>query len=283
MDLLLYLIRRDEVDIYDIPIARITEQYITYVEALRTIDVDYASEFLVMAATLMEIKSKMLLPRPETAAGGDETEDLEDPRMALVRELIEYKKFRDAARTLERKADEHHRRHSRPKLRMVPGPDGGDDVELEEVGVWELVGAFGRLMRETLSNVPRTIVYDDTPVHEFITELCDRLKAGEEVGFKSLFEGYADRARIIGLFLAVLELARLKRLVAYQSRIGGDILLVWREDAPDELTEAELASAGVDTEGGPTLIGGNAAGRPADEAAEPTEAGPAEGSARQDQ
>jgi len=247
MDLLLYLIRRDEVDIYDIPIARITGQYLEHVEALKAIDVDYASEFLVMAATLMEIKSRMLLPRPETAAGAGE-EDLEDPRMALVKELIEYKKFRDAARTLEAKADEHSRRFGRPKLRLVGAPDGGEEVELEEVGIWELVGAFGRLMRETLSSVPRTIVYDDTPIHDLITELHERLLANRELRFRTLFEDVGDRGRIIGLFLAVLELARLRRLLIFQSRDRGDILLRIREGAPEELTEEELASAGVSFE-----------------------------------
>ena len=123
LDLLLYLIRREELQIADIPIVRITEQYMAYLDLLQAMDINIAGEFLVMAATLMEVKSRMLLPRPELEVEDDEQEGQEDPRLELVRQLLEYKRFREAARDLELLGTEQSRRFARPAAQLVAGPE----------------------------------------------------------------------------------------------------------------------------------------------------------------
>ena len=123
LDLLLYLIRKEEVEITEIPVVRITEQYIAYMDLLQSLDINVAGEFLVMAATLMEIKSRMILPRPEMEIDDDAYEPEEDPRLELVQQLLEYKRFRDAADDLTSLGDEQSRRYSRPAAQIVVGPD----------------------------------------------------------------------------------------------------------------------------------------------------------------
>src|SRR5215469_10987470 len=137
LDLLLYLVKRDEVDIRDIPIARVTEQFQEYLDALQLIDVEGAGDFLVMAATLLEIKSKQLLPRPEESA---EPED--DPRLELVKQLVQYKKFKDAAALLEARAEEQSQRLPRQPVAL---PTNAGPPPLKPVELWDLVSAFGRL------------------------------------------------------------------------------------------------------------------------------------------
>ena len=143
MDLLLYLIRRDELDINDIPISKITEQYLKYVELIKQINIDLAGEFLVLAATLMEIKSALLLPRPEEVDMGED--DLSDPRMELVRQLLEYKKFKDAARSLEDAALIRSEKHAREPV--LP-PRDPDEFELENLDIWSLFEAFNKILKQ---------------------------------------------------------------------------------------------------------------------------------------
>ena len=148
LDLLLYLVRKEEVDIYDIPIAKITDQYINYIEMLKSLDIDLAGDFLVMAATLMQIKSAMLLPKAEP----DEVdiEDLADPRAELIRQLLEYKKFKDAANLLEATADEHKERFARPDTIIERlKPDTEPEIDIEQVSVWDLLDAFDSIMKAT--------------------------------------------------------------------------------------------------------------------------------------
>src|SRR5262249_50851463 len=152
LDLLLYLVKRNEVDICDIPIAKVAEQFFDYLNLLQAIDVETAGDFLVMASTLMEIKSKMLLPRTDEAA-----EEEADPRLELVRQLIEYKKFKDAATVLEVQAERQQTRL--PRLPVdTPAVLSPAQQPLHRVELWDLVSAFGRLMRETQALQPRQIV-----------------------------------------------------------------------------------------------------------------------------
>src|SRR5438132_11024504 len=159
LDLLLFLVKRNEVDICDIPIARVTEQFLETLRTLQLIDVEWAGDFLVMAATLMEIKSRLLLPRTEEAA-----EEEADPRLELVKQLIEYKKFKDAAALLEAQAERQLARLPRHPVEMPTAPDLAQQP-LRRVELWDLVSAFGRLMRETAALQPRQIVMDETPIH----------------------------------------------------------------------------------------------------------------------
>jgi len=223
MDLLLYLIRREEVDIYDIPIARIAEQYAAYLEVLKALDVNLAGEFLVLAATLMEIKSRMLLPHPPPLEEGQQ----DDPRMELVRELLEYQKFRDAAEELKERAEEQ--KLKLPRLAKTERPPESEPTKpLGEVELWDIFAAFRKVMKETMGRLPRTIVYDDIPVSDFMEGLVARLRGGASVGFWELFEGRHDRMYVVGTFLALLELIRRRVVLAVQAEPFGDILLQLR-------------------------------------------------------
>ncbi len=223
LDLLLYLVKREEVDVRDIPIARIAEQFKHYLDVLSLIDVERAGEFLVMAATLMEIKSRLLLPRTE-----ESTEPDDDPRQELVRQLLEYKQFKDAAALLEARATEHNLRL--PRLPPAPALTDPAQLPLREVELWDLVSAFSRLMRETLTHAPQQIVDDATPLHVYMDQIVERLRNAARLPFAELFTPPFSRIRLIGLFLGVLELTRQGRIVPEQDRPFGDLWVAWAPD-----------------------------------------------------
>ena len=182
LDLLLYLIRRDELDIHDIPIARITEQYCQYVATLKEIDPDLAGEFLVMAATLLEIKTRMLLPHPE---GAEEGQEPFDPRTDLVRQLLEYKVFKDAAGDLRVSAAEQALRFARRPPEMVLEEPGTD---MEDVQLWDLLEAFSRLLASVGQlDRQREIIYDDTPIELYADDILDRLAREGNLSFSQVF------------------------------------------------------------------------------------------------
>lgn len=226
VDLLLFLIRRAEVDIHDIPVAAIADQYLGYLAELDRghvkIDIELAGEFLVMAATLMEIKSQMLMPRPEQAEGGDRGGSegpASDPRADLVKQLLAYKKFRDLADGLERRREAWSKRYPA----TAAGIDGdalqaaidaaAGEIHVEDLNLNDLVEAFRRV--SSMLNFERLgehqVTYDDTPIELHAADIVDRLK--REVGehgsmrFEDLFTG-RQHGEMIGLFLAMLELVR---------------------------------------------------------------------------
>ncbi len=219
MDLLLYLVRREEVDIYDIPIAEITDQYVRYIEMLQSLDIDLAGDFLVMASTLLQIKSAMLLPKTDadTAVGG---EDLADPRAELIRQLLEYKKFKDAANLLGAAADETGKRFARPGTiieQLKPGAE--PEVDIEQLSVWDLLEAFGSIVEATGgASFDVSHIKDDTPIDLYQIEILHRLQTEGAMSFERVFEGRTSRIVMIGLFLAILELIREKLVGAEQQR-----------------------------------------------------------------
>jgi segregation and condensation protein A len=218
LDLLLFLVKRNEVDLCDIPIARILEQFLQHLQAIQVIDVEGAGEFLVMAATLMEIKSKLLLPR-----NPDEQAAEEDPRLELVKQLIEYKKYKEAAALLEDQA-----RRQMARLARVAEPPARPDLAqqpLRRVELWDLVSAFGRLMRETAALQPKPIVMDETPIHVHMERIEALLRERGRLSFRDLFTAPLERGRLLGLFLALLELIKGRRVVAEQPEPFGDIWL----------------------------------------------------------
>jgi len=227
LDLLLYLIRRDELDIQDIPIARLTEQYLEYVRLLEHIDPNTAGDFLVMASTLIELKSRALLPTPPLEADDDE----DDPRASLVRQLLEYKRFKDAAEALGHAADERRKRYVRRPANLPKELQG---VELEEAQVWDLLAAFGRVM-SAIGQGPgvHEVSYDDTPISEYADLILDTIEHRGPTRFHELFAERNNRAEIIGLFLAMLELIRNRRLRAEQDRLHGEIYLFILDEVPD--------------------------------------------------
>ena len=246
LDLLLYLVRKEEVDIYDIPIAKITGQYIRYIEMLKSLDIDLAGSFLVMAATLMQIKSAMLLPRaePESALGPDD--DLADPRAELIRQLLEYKKFKDAANLLNAAADEQRERFSRPDSIIAQfKPHTEPEIDLEQASVWDLLEAFDSIMKATGSLADISHIRDDTPIDLYQIEILHRLQTEGSMSFERIFESSADRAVMIGLFLALLELIREKLVWAEQPAATSSIYLrpLTEESAEQAVQEAVLAIA----------------------------------------
>ena len=176
LDLLLYLVKRNEVDILDIPIARLAEQFLVHLRGLQELDVEFAGDFLVMAATLMEIKSRMLLPAD--ASSEDVEED--DPRRELVKQLLEYRKVKDAAAALEERAE---RQGTRIARQDVPEETGPVTTRVRSVELWDLVSAFARLMRETQSLQLTTIAVDDTPQHVYEAQIAERVRREGRVLF----------------------------------------------------------------------------------------------------
>ncbi|MBI5759450.1 MAG: segregation/condensation protein A [Planctomycetales bacterium] len=206
LDLLLYLVRRDELDVRDIPIASITRQFLEFLEVLQLIDFDEVGDFVVLASSLVEIKSRLVLPGSE-----DEPEPVEvegDPRADLVRQLLDYKRFKDAARLLDEQAAIWQERY--PRLsddRPRHGADPASD-RIKEVELWDLVSAFSRILRRNVAVPQTTIVYDDTPISVYVERIRDRVQREQRVAFSSFFEGAHVRSKIVGIFLAILELMR---------------------------------------------------------------------------
>jgi len=235
LDLLLYLVRKEEVDIYDIPIAKITDQYIHYIEMLKSLDIDLAGDFLVMAATLMQIKSAMLLPKaePDSALIGED--DLADPRAELIRQLLEYKKFKDAANLLNAAADEQKERFPRPGTiveRLKPNAE--PEIDIEQVSLWDLLEAFDSICKAigTIGDISR--IKDDTPIDLYQIEILHRLQTEGPMTFERLFESRTNRFVMIGLFLALLELIREKLIWAKQRASSSSIYLRPLTDEPAE-------------------------------------------------
>jgi segregation and condensation protein A len=222
LDLLLWLVRHNEVDIHDIPIARILDQFLGYLNVIEMLDVEWAGEFLVMAATLMEIKSRLLLPRPE-----EQIDEDDDPRLELVKQLIEYKKYKEAALLLEQQAEKQQTRLPRlPEDRPLLDPA---QQPLRKVELWDLVSAFGRLMRETIALQPKQIVMDDTPQHVHMERILERLAQAGRLSFADLFTPPHTRGRLLGIFLAVLELIKGRKIQAEQTEPFAE---VWISLAP---------------------------------------------------
>ena len=220
LDLLLFLVKQNEVDLHDIPMAIITEQFLAYLNVLQVIDVEAAGEFLVMAATLMEIKSKMLLPRVE-----NEKKEEDDPRLELVKQLIECKKYKEAAALLDEQAHRQQTRLARVPLEMPAQPDLAQQP-LRKVELWDLVSAFGRLMRETIALAPSHIAIDETPLQVHMDRMLEQLRLRERMTLSELFTPPRTRGRLLGLFLATLELIRALAITADQPDPFGEVWLV---------------------------------------------------------
>jgi segregation and condensation protein A len=224
LDLLLYLVKKEEVDIYQVNLTRLATQFIEYVELMKELDLDLAGEFLVMAATLMLIKSRELLPRDQQAVGGPDDEDLEDPRWELIRKLVEYKKYKDAAaelQKLERLRELTFARQVPPPEALAPAAPSRPDVTL-----FDLVGALNAVLKRFQERArPGEILDDRWTVSEKLELLRARLAAGQPLRFTELFDHASHRAEIVVTFLALLELIRLRVAVARQDAPFGEIYI----------------------------------------------------------
>jgi segregation and condensation protein A len=218
LDLLLYLVRKHEVEIVDLPIAPITDQFLDYLSLLKELDVNAVGDFLEMASTLVEIKSRSVLPR-----GGEVEDDLSDPRQELVRRLLEYKKFKDAASMLDERGRGWQQRFARRANDLPARSRDLSEEEIHEVELWDLVSAFGRIMRDVDSNRPSNIVYDDTPIHVYMSQITQRLAEQGELRLRDLLRPDMHKSAMIGVFLAILELVRHKQAKAEQKGLFSEI------------------------------------------------------------
>lgn len=233
LDLLLYLVRKEEVDIYDIPLAKITDQYLRYIEMLKKLDIDLAGDFLVMASTLMQIKSAMLLPKAEPEQLP--ADDLTDPRTELIRQLLEYKKFKDAAGLLGIAADQTMERFARPGTiieQLKPGNE--PEVDIEQISIWNLLEAFDSILEATGARVDVCYIKDDTPIDLYQIEILHRLQTEGPMTFERIFKPASGRFVLIGLFLAILELIREKLVWVEQPKSSAQLYLKALTDEPAE-------------------------------------------------
>jgi segregation and condensation protein A len=230
LDLLLFLVKRDEIDICDIPIAKVAEQFLAYLNVLEVVDVEAAGEFLVMAATLMEIKSRMLLPRAP-----DQEKEEDDPRRELVKQLLEYKKYKEAAVLLEVQAQRQLTRLPRSPLE-TPTLDPARQP-LRKVELWDLVSAFGRLMRETAALQPSQITIDETPLHVHMGRIVETLTLQARATLAQLFTPPHTRGRLLGLFLAILELIKAGQIALEQPEPFGELWLTLAAEREPERVE----------------------------------------------
>ena len=239
LDLLLHLIKKNEVSIYDIPIAIITAQYLDTIQLMQELDLDIAGDYLVMAATLIHIKSKTLLPRPETAAGVEGEE--EDPRDALVRRLLEHQKFKAAAGLLHEREQVRSAQWLRPDERVAE--IAGDEFEPEiEVDLFGLLAAFQAVVERAKHRPKVSLPPEEVPVEVRIDQLLARLSETEACGFDDLFADVDDRSGLILTFLALLEMIRLKLVRVFQAGSFGPIRVYKRPrpaDAPHPIGDPE--------------------------------------------
>ena len=220
LDLLLWLIKREEVDIHDIPIALILTRSLEMLQTIQSLDLDQAGEFLVMASVLMEIKTRSLLPREEPF----EDEEL-DPRFELIQKLLEYRRFKEVSEDLRQRSDQWALRFAPGRAPERPGLPP-DEVPLADVSVWDLTLAFQQLLAEVEVRRPRAIVYDDVPIEEHMKEVLGIVTGRGRVPFLDLFPPDADRSFVAGVFLAVLELIKQTRVRARQRRPFAPIEIV---------------------------------------------------------
>jgi len=237
LDLLLHLIKRDEIDIYDIPIAHITQQYLTYIELMRSLDLEVAGEFLVMAATLMRIKAKMLLPLP--AVGEEEEEG--DPREELVQRLVEYRQFKEAAGTLKSREEERRQLFERG---MLPGADEAGPLPLAPATLFDLLDALNRVMLRIPEHTAYDVRAEAYDVEEKMSLIARTVAERGSVSFIALMQECRARAEVIVTFIALLELVKLGQVMVTQAEPFGDIEIVART------REGSEADAPVESPGG---------------------------------
>lgn len=236
LDLLLHLIQQNEIEITDIPIAKITRQYIETLELMRELDLEVAGEFLVMAATLMRIKARMLLPPPITAE-----EEEEDPREGLVRQLLEYRRFKEASKELERLEGDRRLRFDRGAPAQLEDPEAS---ELLPVSLFRLLDALKGVLTRQVPTAVHTIVAEPIRLDEAIALLANNLRERSRMLFEEMLEPFVSRIEKITAFLGLLEMLKAGTVQVAQEELFGPIWVEWRGDAiPGEaMIEEEAAT-----------------------------------------
>ena len=226
LDLLLHLVREQELEITEVNLSRLCDQYLKALDVMRELDINVAGEFLVMASTLVLIKSRAILPREEI----DLSEEL-DPGDELILQLLEYRKFKTLSLELGRRAGERALRHPRGAS-DVP-PDAG--VELAEISVWDLVGSFARLVEELGLKRTFDTLKQEKPLKEYLRSVLDNLLAQERWGFKALLLASGGERGVFGVFLSVLELVKSRQVTVEQEQSGSEIVIRLRQDRDESV------------------------------------------------
>jgi segregation and condensation protein A len=239
LDLLWYLVRKQELDILDIPIARVTDQYLEMLTVLEVIDVNAVGDFLELATRLMEIKSRLMLPRHEEEQEAEE--QVEDPRHDIVQRLLEYKKYKDAASMLAERGQLWQQRFARRANDMPTGGVDPAEQPIHEVELWDLVSAFARVVRDNAAAIPKAIRYDDTPIEVYMDRIRVRLATESQIAFSSLFEPGMIRSQMIGIFLSVLELIRHHHVQVEQPDLFGEIMISTKTAEEVEVEQDQAA------------------------------------------
>ena len=219
LDLLLYLVKKDHLNIYDIPIAAVTEQYMRYLELMKLLDLNIAGEFLVMAATLLQIKSKMLLPVDETQ---QEPQEEEDPRAELIKRLLEYEKFKEIAENLRQKETAQQEVFKRPKAEA--GVEIPEDTGMYfEASIFDLISAFSKALEDIPRDMFYEVIKDEFTIEEKVHQILHLLLVETSIKLSQLFARAKHKIEVIVTFLAILELIRMKEVVARQKGLFDEI------------------------------------------------------------
>ena len=243
LDLLLHLIRQHEINVYDIPIALITGQYLEYLEIMQELNLDVAGDFLVMAATLIHIKSRLLLPRP---APEQATEDEEDPRDALVRRLVAHQQFKAAAEMLHERETVRSAQWTRAEGRLAEIAGEAPEPELE-VDLFSLMTAFRAVLTRAKQRPTVVLPAEQLSIEVRIEQLMSRLSTTEACGFAELFDDVATRGDLVVTFLALLEMIRMKLIRVYQTGPFGEIRIYRRQATEASAPHYDALHAGKPT------------------------------------
>lgn len=246
LDLLLYLVRRQELGLVEMSLAKVVDQYLQYLDVLQALDLGDVSDFIDIASTLVELKSQAVLP--QLASDDEDDEVLEDPQSEIVERLLQYKEIRDAASVLEEMGDRWQQRYERmaddlPARRVNLG-----DQPIADLEIWDLVSAFGRIMREASGPPATQVIYDDTPIHVYMQRIHEKLREDEKVPLMDLLHGGIHKSSLIGWFLATLELTR-HHGAAVEQDPHGDIYVVRTDGYSEQLSVHEVdnyESSGLD-------------------------------------
>ena len=239
IDLLLYLVRRHEVEITKIALAKVTQQYLDHIDVLKEISIDLVGDFVEVASHLVELKAKALLPRNEFEEDDEEGSET-DPRLDLVNRLLLYKKFRDASSMLTERAAEWQNRYSRIADDLPAKQHNISDQPIREIELWDLVSAFGRVLRDNRPVEDANIIYDETPIHVYMERIHSRIVKRRRISFSELFELGMHKSSMVSTFLAVLELARHHGVVTQQDDLYGDLLITTGDGFKEELDVSNI-------------------------------------------
>ena len=239
LDLLWYLVRREELDISQVSLAKITAQYLDFLEIIQAIDIDATADFLEPVGLLLEMKAKQVIPTPVEAVETEEVA-LDDPAEQLVQRLVQYKRYRDVASILDEQSQAWQLRYARQADDRPPRRTSVPEQVIARIEIWDLVSAFGRILRERQPAPASQVIYDETPIHEYMKAIHREVKQRGSIELQALFHPGQHKSTLVGMFLATLELTRHHGVHAEQTGYDGPVWLTAGEDFTDGLQVAEV-------------------------------------------